>query len=1186
VAAVLGLLFCFHPATLLSAFTEQSAAHQGTNAVALWLASPQTPPASDHWALTIDAHQAGWLTRSFAVRERLVALQAQQQIVGFAALSGDVGFVITACEELPPEVRSWPEIARITAPEEATPEALAAWWRQGLASMSFQVQAQQAVTLSLNLGLDSYLVSGRAPRPESIDLTLVLSDVVIASGSADPFPDGMGGYSYVAHLWPVYYGGGGGFCGWDVLSGGVLEAVQAGRIVSLTVPPLSVLAEQDSGVVSGETAPSATLDIYLYRYADPDSTAQQTVSATPDGSYQASFGTLAPRDHGYVFYIDASGNGVYAAFHVPWLRIGVGHQYAGGVAMPNQPLVVTLVDAGGNLLDQYHSCTWSTGAFGAYLYPEPQAGHTVVVTAGEQTISMTVPALTAHPSPAQDAVSGETLAGMAVEVDLYVGPLGYESGDTWPTGSPAHVVTTTATVGGLYTASLAGLTDLAPPNYGVVYLTDASGYQAYRRFAVPFLRVHVGGYWLIGQVNGRQQVTVTVWSGSGIPRAMDAFATYDNGYFDRGWLHDLSVLPGDWVTLTQENGQEMGISVPYLTAQADLPGNTVYGKAPPHSQIRVALERHGYPSYPAPTPTPSSPFASGGGTDWQEYAVWVTSTATGAYTASLNNVVTMEVGDLGTAAWVSAQGHQAYVLWYVPGEVTLRLQRGGNHVSGVYRSNLDWDYPTLTITLRDAMGQVKAQDQTRLRYNSWFEVHLYGQDGWPALIQAGDTVEAIVRDQSVALSVPPLTVDANAAGNVIYGQAPPDAQIDVSWRGADGWDAPSRSWTITATASSAYELDLSGEVDVERGDRLEASWVHPDGHTVWTARQLPRIEAMLGERRVTVLGVPYPEAPVTVTLRAADGSLIETASTFAKGGHSAAFYLQSTLGEGQRLAAQLPGEEVTLTLPRLTSKVDIYADVVQGVAPPNASLQVAVSNSHYWYWPAKPTASQGKVGAEGGGWWSSWQPVTATVTGTYYVDFSGQSDISAGTKGTLAYLDPDGHRVFLTFGAPYLEVWLGRTYVKGWSAGPGTVTTTLQHADGTFKGQGMATADSYSGRFQPYLYDDAANPVSVQSGDRLIVETGDTVMTVTVPTLSASFDRPGGILSGSAPPGAWLRASLDDMYREVLVSPDGHYALDWSDQDVVAGMGGAVRYVDSVGNVVWIEFMVPWERIYLPLILR
>jgi hypothetical protein len=1187
--AICGLLLVLHGAAVASPQAEQPA-----GAFVLWLVPPEVSSWPRPWPALVEVQQAGWTARSGTVRERLAALKEQGRIDTFGPLPGEVGFTITALAGLPPEVARWPEVARVTAPAEATEEALDAWWRQGLEVIDLErtapLRVDQVTTLTLNLGLHSWLVSGATPRPEPILLSLTRDDLVLASIVATPFPDGSGGYFYATALhggYPLYGEGGGGGGYLAIEPGDVLLAVQAGRTVSLTVPVLTALADRDTATVYGQSSPSTTLEVYLYRYDDPGVAYQRLVTTSADGDYTVDFSALTlvePRDYGYVFSIHGAGNCVYARYNVPFLRVQIGGQYAGGHMAPCAALTATLYDHAGAVRDLYHGVSSAEGTFEVYLYPAPQVSDTLVVTAAEQVVSMTVPLLTAHPDPASDVIAGLAPPGTAVELGLYRGPL-WQGASPCPPWDDADyslsvTATLTGTLAGSYVADFSGIADVAAGDYGVVSWTDPSGYLASRCWIAPFLQLRLDDYRLRGQVSGGGPLTITIWSASGIPRDVHFTSASDNGYFyDYGSGGALRLMTGDQVTVTAHDGQEIGMTMPTLTAKAETTNSTVTGQAPPGSLLRVGLHSGWYPD------------AGGGGGPSDpgdyEYTLWVTSTASGVYTADFSSLTTIRPGDYGAVFHVGPGGHEAYVEYRALAWPALYVQIGGNIIEGT----LPIEEGHVIITLRDASGQAKATAHTWAYYQGSFNVTLFHENGQPAFIEAGDTVEVaaevplaiqnptptptpyptskaretLADDTIIVFTVPTLTVECDRRTDALSGQAPPNAPLEVTWTGNDGWDGGSHSWIITSTLAGSYSLDLSNQADLDRGDRVKVTWTDDEGNQVWLAHRTPGLDAALGNASIQVFGPAL--RPVTLTLLSTSGTPIYT-DTFTFGSSGQAWcspyeqpsYFPLFLEAGQTIIARLESEMMTVTLPRLTALIDAQTNVVSGEAPPGSRLMISPHDYSYL---------------------TEYRPITVTVTGTYSVDLG-----DGAANGEVIYLHPDGHRVTLDFFVPHIEVTLGTPYVYGVGPGPGVLTVTLRGADGELKGSG---ADKYRwdpDTFYVKLADAQQQPVMVSGGDVLFVEAAGSVMSVTVPVLTASFDQRTGILTGVAPAGAWLRIHVDYNYRQVQASPDGTYAMDWSDLSPSSGTQGNVRITDDRGNRINLDFTVPYYGVYLPLITK
>lgn len=1175
-AVVCGLLLAIHSSTVTASSHQQPA-----SMFIVWLAPPNTSLLSSPWPVAAEAHRSGWQVRSTIVEQRLEALKGTGRIGSFTPLTGSVAFIVSAPAGLPSEVDNWPEVARVTVWDGAALETVAAWWRQGLdaseATQRVLLGVQQAVTLTLNLGLHSGLVSGAAPRPESIAISLTRDSQTIAIAAATPFPDGSGGYLYAATLCePSSYGvsGGGGGCSgcYPIIEpGDVLQAAQAGRVVSLTVSVLTALAEQDTATVYGQSSPTTTLDVYFYRYGNPAVAYQQTVTTTSLGDYQAHFGLtpFAPRDYGYVF-ADVADNHVYARYNVPFLQSEVEGEHVSGIVAPCTTITGALHDDAGVLRTLTYGFACSDGAFDIALdRASLQANDTVIVTAAGQTISMTIPPLTAHPDAIHNVIAGVAPPGAAVRVDLYRKPLrGWES-VLWP-GLPDHSLSVTATLTGTYMADFGPL-DVVTGDYGAVWVTDARGYEAYRRFAVPFLRARLGDYFLMGQVNGGGLITITVLSGNGVLREVRSAWAYGDGYFsDYDWDGGLRLVAGDWVTASGPAGVEVGLRIPKLTATADMARSLVQGQAPPNSPLRVEVSQYWHPLHQQVT----------GGGDYPLYTVWVTSTASGVYTADFSNLTTFQQGYEGAVFYTNPEGHETYLEFSVPAAPFVRVQSGSNYVNGVLPLG-----ESATVTLRDALGRVRATAAAWPDHQGTFSVYLY-QDNQPAIIVAGDTVEVATRSASVptpipsptrppappggiaagstllTVAVPTLTVQVDVPADRLSGQSPPNTPLVITWQCYAPWSPSQRTWIVTSTTAGTYVLDLSGQVDLKGGDTIEVVWTDGNGNQVWLAYPIPRIEVALGGDRVALRGPIY--APVTLTLLSANGTSLSTTSTTLDGYGWAWFHYplqDGALRTGHTLIANLPGTVMTLTLPHLTARADVLSNTVSGEAPPEARLIITLEY-----------------------WWNYYWPVTATVNGAYSMDFGGTVDIHAGSTGEVIYLHPDGHLVRLDYAVPHVAVTLGDSYVEGMATGSGAISITLHDGSDGFKGLGSGFVWPWQYFYIP-LTDLRGNPVAVAGGDRIVVESRDGVMTFTVPALTVSFNRETGVLTGTAPAMVWLQITLKSGTRRVQSSVDGIYVMDWSDLSPGAGERGAVRYVDHQGNQTWLYFVVPYNT-YLPLLAK
>lgn len=92
------------------------------------------------------------------------------------------------------------------------------------------------------------------------------------------------------------------------------------------------------------------------------------------------------------------------------------------------------------------------------------------------------------------------------------------------------------------------------------------------------------------------------------------------------------------------------------------------------------------------------------------------------------------------------------------------------------------------------------------------------------------------------------------------------------------------------------------------------------------------------------------------------------------------------------------------------------------------------------------------------------------------------------------------------------------------------MTLTLYGADDEARGAGAAVTDR-SGRFSVWARDPAGRRVRPEAGDRVVIDDGESRLTVDVPPLAGDWDLGAGILSGPAQPGARIEAVLWNPWR-------------------------------------------------------
>ena len=1030
-----------------------------------------------------------------------------------------------------------------------------------LLSPAIRMAPQRNLTLTLSVGLHSRMASGATPFPDPVALTLRRGDEVLVHTTVTPFPDGTGGYLYVATL--TWYGSyRGGYSAGTLQPGDVLEVVQVGETLSLTIPTLTALADAATATVFGQATPGTSLEVRLYASDSPGTFFTQTVTSTATGDYRADWSSvtaLAPRDYGYVVQRLDARRQVYLRYNVPYLEVGLQAHYGTVLLAPATSFTATLFAPTGETRSTFRQHTDSQGEATFYFQKSPQVSDTVVVTAAGQVVSLTLFPLEVRPDPNADRLVGQTLPNLRLQADLYPGPLWEDEGALYgrPGGTPEVSRTVTATAGGQYTVSLAGLVDLVPGYYGVLYATTPQGYRLYRLFAAPFLRLHLPGYTLQGQLNGGSRVTVTIAGPSGIPKDVRSFALASSSPTFLDFSPSLALSPGDRITLTTDVGRLLTLTVPLLTARLDRSHSQVIGQAPPGSRVRVEIGHYaceGKASY------------EGGCPFTLLQSLWTTATVSGRYTVTYDSSLLVQPDLLGLVYVTLPGGHEVYRSFPVAGA---KVQVGGRWVE---------TGPFITrLLLRDASGQVKAT--ARLGGGCSYSYPLCWYLSQP--IAPGDQIEMETSQETITISVPPLSLEADPAHAQLKGVAPPGATLRITWHGRvispHGWkgpypypEYPVADWvnrvyqTVTATQAGTFTLELEGAT-LRHGDWGEVHYTDAEGYEFWAADYLPGLDLTLGDTQITVIAPP--DRPMTLTLFSDSGERLYRTTVQRKeggwwGGQATVRLGSTLLRPGQRV--QLTGITPTsvLTIPRLSAYLDRDRKLLRGEAPIGARLRVGIQDNEW--------------------------TVTAT-TGTYQVDLT-EVALTAETGGQVLYESDSGDAVRLDFFAPQLWTKLGKSCVGGRMPAVGEpVTVTLRGAQGGIKAQAIITPSQWTLSFFQCWPE-----ITVGGGDQVEMAGTDYRYTMTVPSLTARFDQRTGLLRGTAPPGAWLEALLwrrdnGGLYgatRHVRADDEGIYALDWSDLTFRSGDEGWIAYTDERGNRTMLGFTIPYYRVYLPLVTR
>jgi hypothetical protein len=197
---------------------------------------------------------------------------------------------------------------------------------------------------------------------------------------------------------------------------------------TFTVPPLDVVANRVTNVLSGYGPKASTLQVELAKCDVADnncSFAGATMIATDStGAFNRTYAAEDPRggDYFYVTWTSANNDAVRQYAIVPFVQVWIGRSVMEGYGKPDALETATLKTGSGVLRGKakavashvqrilFGSFHTSTGA-AAYA----RATDKVTSTTGSDS-SFTVPTLTSNPDPATDTVSGTCLPNRTVMV--------------------------------------------------------------------------------------------------------------------------------------------------------------------------------------------------------------------------------------------------------------------------------------------------------------------------------------------------------------------------------------------------------------------------------------------------------------------------------------------------------------------------------------------------------------------------------------------------------------------------------------------------------------------------------------------------------------------------------------------------------------------------------------------------
>ncbi len=890
----------------------------------------------------------------------------------------------------------------------------------------------------------------------------------------------------------------------------------ASRAISLTVPALDLVFNVGLGTVAGHGPPGTGLMLEAENPAGLVA-ARRPVATDASGAFQADVSDLGIDRAWRLWLVYDPGLGLSVRLPrvIPGLRVPVYTYELAGLADPGTVVSATVRSASGMLEGGGQVTAAPTGDFaielqdaaGASLaWLDPGDRLEVDVTGTGDPIGLTIPRLSAHTDLDAERISGEALPGARVWV-------------TAPTKPEPTVLATTADAAGRYTADFAGKVDIEPPMLGSVVVADLAGHLFTLEWAAVGLTVEVGGN---GQVSGiapaGRRVAATLLAPDD---AVVGSAKLRNGSNVLGpeWTLILEDTLGQYTPprpgdrLRVEVGDDIiTLEVPPLAGAIHVDEDLVAGKGLPGRPIMIA----------APWAGPDSPPTA-----------FTTADSDGFFSRSFKGVfdflyyhgvkVTMDLGR-----------HRAEASIIGPG---LRLSLGAASLEGSVEPA-----QAITVTLRDAAGQLRARQTTRTNAMAGFDVAFRDTGGNAVVPHEGDTVTVDAPGaqvhKRVALIVPELSIDLDRGADRVHGRATPGGRLSVSaysgYSHAD--DVFNHGWSqVEIRPDGTWVAGFDDPVDLGPGAYARAEYRLPSGHLVVNDRGVPIANVQHGGARVC--GEAERWAPVRATLLDALGVPVMAGAGTADAAAHFDLKIEDPTGRhrateaGMTARVELGGDTATVPLPPVSVEVDWENGALSGSGPPRTLFHVFNTSVGCWGF-GYPDAS-GTTGTDG----------RFSVDG---LDFQGDLPMIE-----VAFFTAEGHRHYRQVSQSHGEVYIHTHRVGGLATPMSKVVVTLLGATGATRATTETFADT-DGRFEAMLRGADGQPALIRAGDRVRLEASGESPLIEVEPLDFDFS-PSGI-EGQAPVGREVTLTL-------TLASGRQYALD--------------RQTDDRGRWVFVPAMVP-----------
>jgi hypothetical protein len=611
--------------------------------------------------------------------------------------------------------------------------------------------------------------------------------------------------------------------------------------------------------------------------------------------------------------------------------------------------------------------------------------------------------------------------------------------------------------------------------------------------------------------------------------------------------------PGDTLRVAQAGAPTREIEIPDLTADIDVAADRIAGTGPAGATLQleyglaeatksteVIVDAQGRWSLdlaaPGEDPLPPGSRGSAGWTSPENYRF-------SARFGSFDATVGIGAGSLsgqaspGTEISLTVDTADGQTLEYGPamamGDSAWSLQLGGGGGNG---------------PVGPGPGPGQGQPAHRIAPGDRLTFH---QSGGP-----------MAADRSWSLTVPAIELSIDAQANSASGVGPADAELLIRAESVWGELASRRLMT---DADGSFRADFAETAKLGPGWRVSASWAAEPALRVAHTQVISIVQA--GIYTDGVSGLAAPGSTLTVTLKTLagelrsrqvtqaglDGSYRVQHSTPGGGGFFAGPGLTSV--PGNRLEVEMAaGDPLVFSLPEMTAVVDVISDTLRGTALPGSRIRMSLDSV-----------------PGGASYWA-----TADDAGAYLFDLQGLEDLAPGSLGSITVIEPRGHAYVTSWAAPRLSAQLGQSSLGGTAAVGRSLLARLLAPDGSILAEAEAVPSDFGdfpgdpgllqgmmGSFFVDFVDVAGQPVMAQSGDSLLLISGDNEATLVLPQLDGTVFVESDLVTGRTEAGREVTVSAAPFgggrrSARVIADETGAFSHGFEGQP-------DLRYNDAVG---------------------